>query len=924
MKKYDKVKPTTGNSKSTSSEISKAQIDLLQKSWSLILKHAPQAILKLEEWSGASSQDNKELIAVILGFGAQTGTTLEVLRLFLEEEFKKNSQKDETNQNTIMRGSVLVSKLIKEHLISNGQPFLKDLLSKFIQEMIESDDVSLEIDPLRIERGERIEDHVDLLLQKTKSLLTFIFGPGLQKIPTDICSIAAIFAEMAHHYAPEQIYVLVGGFLFLRFINPALLTPEQHGLVPEGKTISVTCRRNLTLVAKLIQNISNMVEVLGKEDYINRLNEFVLENRWNMENFFKMVIAKKSSTISVPNSTSLTPENYYYYNNLIHPRTEQIMAFATPQGIPFLSDCLEKLSQYVHLDNFLSKKYDREALATVQISISIDDQVFVQSFETSVNFLQGSFLKDNIKVLKKEEGKLVKKREKSTLNPKRPNQPDPAQVPIFGKPLPEVMEHQKKTFPNLNLKIPLWLDEAFKHLMLKAPFTHGIFRVSGDKNVCEQLKNDIDQHKSINLKKEDPHNIASLIKQFLRDIPGQLLGDQFSESIISATAATESDEKISKIKRALTTVPSHNRALLFRLMLLLWELDSSSYLHEMDAHNLSIVFGPTILKFNPLQLAMINEAVKELISHFSQIFSDDLALYENENIVNGPVWIQRIATPQSNKGIGFTANGEVWTSYPKAMRIWDAQTGQLIRKIDIGNHSGAILAVSAVGSYLICCTDQVIQKWDTQIQNPLLVRKEGAVDLSEVDDTIWAVAASVNPPNQIQIYDLDLNVHHTIDLRAENLILRIKSIGETVWMGCKNGTILIYDSHSRQRLHTLPKVHQGKINDFVETTNHVWSGGDDGILHVFKKDTFEEIQKIDTRVGKAKALGVFQNKVWVCNFEKSVKVYSSDTFKQVWEMKDQHDLDVIGIIHTWSKTRNCWLAWTASYDSTISWWKIPE
>lgn len=81
-----------------------------------------KTILRFEEWSGASSQDNKDLVTVILGLAAQTGTTLEVFRLFLEEEFKRNSQKDETNQNTIMRGSSLIAKLIKSYLGNLAYP----------------------------------------------------------------------------------------------------------------------------------------------------------------------------------------------------------------------------------------------------------------------------------------------------------------------------------------------------------------------------------------------------------------------------------------------------------------------------------------------------------------------------------------------------------------------------------------------------------------------------------------------------------------------------------------------------------------------------------------------------------------------------------------------------------------------------------
>lgn len=65
--------------------------------------------------------------------------------------------------------------------------------------------------------------------------------------------IAGYFAELAREYAPKQIWALVGGFLLLRYINPALMTPETYELLPEGKLPSSKARRNLILITKVIQ-----------------------------------------------------------------------------------------------------------------------------------------------------------------------------------------------------------------------------------------------------------------------------------------------------------------------------------------------------------------------------------------------------------------------------------------------------------------------------------------------------------------------------------------------------------------------------------------------------------------------------------------------------------------------------------------------
>ena len=52
----------------------------------------------------------------------------------------------------------------------------------------------------------------------------------------------------------QQIHSLVGGFVFLRYINPAIVTPDGNGLVT--KKPSPLQRRNLILVAKVCGKVN--------------------------------------------------------------------------------------------------------------------------------------------------------------------------------------------------------------------------------------------------------------------------------------------------------------------------------------------------------------------------------------------------------------------------------------------------------------------------------------------------------------------------------------------------------------------------------------------------------------------------------------------------------------------------------------------
>ena len=75
---------------------------------------------------------------------------------------------------------------------------------------------------------------------------------------------------------------LIGGFFFLRFINPAIVTPQSYMIV--DSLPSKNARRNLTLIAKLLQNLANKPSY-SKEEYMMMLNPFIENNKERIADF---------------------------------------------------------------------------------------------------------------------------------------------------------------------------------------------------------------------------------------------------------------------------------------------------------------------------------------------------------------------------------------------------------------------------------------------------------------------------------------------------------------------------------------------------------------------------------------------------------------------------------------------------------------
>ena len=97
--------------------------------------------------------------------------------------------------------------------------------------------------------------------------------------PASSCSLAS------------EIHSMQGGYIFLRFFNPAIVSPSSLGLDPVALPSASpllsptrTQQRTLVLIAKVLQNISN--GVLFKEAYMQAMNPYILSKRPAMAEFF--------------------------------------------------------------------------------------------------------------------------------------------------------------------------------------------------------------------------------------------------------------------------------------------------------------------------------------------------------------------------------------------------------------------------------------------------------------------------------------------------------------------------------------------------------------------------------------------------------------------------------------------------------------
>ena len=154
----------------------------------------------------------------------------------------------------------------------------------------------------------------------------------------------------------------------------------------------------------------------------------------------------------------------------------------------------------------------------------------------------------------------------------------------------------------------------------------GIFRISGSSSSLRQLADQLCSQQPLNLSGYDVHEVASLLKLYLRELAVPViplhLYDRFL-SVIDHSGVI--DEQL--IQQAIQELPAENKSILQLLFAFLDVVTSHQSVNKMSASNLAIVFGPTLLRIED-PLAGLQDAseqstiVQYLLENHLRFFGD--------------------------------------------------------------------------------------------------------------------------------------------------------------------------------------------------------------------------------------------------------------------------------------------------------------
>lgn len=96
-------------------------------------------------------------------------------------------------------------------------------------------------------------------------------------------------ASKIHFPFEESVkYSCLSGFIFNRFLNPAILSPNAFN-INIGNVLDESGKRKLVLIAKALQNLSTLTEFGAKEAYMQSLNPLIQSYKPNMASFLNQI-----------------------------------------------------------------------------------------------------------------------------------------------------------------------------------------------------------------------------------------------------------------------------------------------------------------------------------------------------------------------------------------------------------------------------------------------------------------------------------------------------------------------------------------------------------------------------------------------------------------------------------------------------------
>ncbi|KAL1501846.1 hypothetical protein ABEB36_007096 [Hypothenemus hampei] len=175
-----------------------------------------------------------------------------------------------------------------------------------------------------------------------------------------------------------------------------------------------------------------------------------------------------------------------------------------------------------------------------------------------------------------------------------PLSPTAPEVSTFGVPIEHCITSSTNNY------LPRFVEVCTEIIDEKGLEVIGIYRVPGNNAsitaLTEEINRNFEEVPLEDQKWNDLHVVSSLLKSFLRKMPDSLVTSALYPQFIKADKIEDQKQRLEELRRLVRSLPKHNYHTLRHVILHLKRVADNSQFNRMEAKNLAIVFGPTIVR----------------------------------------------------------------------------------------------------------------------------------------------------------------------------------------------------------------------------------------------------------------------------------------------------------------------------------------
>ncbi|KAJ1954320.1 GTPase activating factor [Linderina pennispora] len=222
------------------------------------------------------------LVETITKLAISSGKTCSWISAVIAHEIATQTVPDPT---LLFRSTSVATRTLDTLMKTVGLQFVDLVIGDVVRNIVYSDHYC-EVDPSRLEPNEVVAEHWSVLVALLRIMWSGI-EDNMEACPRVLCRIFTHVRQAAMHHLDNVEYSCISGFVFLRLICPAIVSPKSFGIVERMPGASAC--RTLLLMAKGMQCAANLTDFTMKEPYMQPMSAFVDECKPGLKRFIDFI-----------------------------------------------------------------------------------------------------------------------------------------------------------------------------------------------------------------------------------------------------------------------------------------------------------------------------------------------------------------------------------------------------------------------------------------------------------------------------------------------------------------------------------------------------------------------------------------------------------------------------------------------------------